>query len=476
LSAIQDLQDLVDRAEQLWPASPERLVDLERWLDDARVLVEGRPADPARGLAARPGLREHETKLRELETRARRPEEDAAVLAAGGTDVEDRWWQVQLARLVADLRAFQDPETGLFSAGVSAQHGWGIRRRAAFARSVRERSVDGPEAAALWAETLAAIRASPRYADVAWPGGALRPQLGLLPLGADPESGLQEFAHLATGATPRRASDGKLELAEDMALVLVLLPGGTFWMGAQKDDPIGTNYDLGCAGDEMPVHAVTLAPFFCSKYEMTQGQWERFTGRNPSTYGPKRYFEHWNREGRGWTALHPVESVTWSECERTLGRLGLHLPTEAQWEYAARGGRESTFWTGTDVASLAGAANLSDRFGITHGNEGWSVWEPELDDGHTAHAEVGSYRANPYGLHDVVGNVWEWCRDFRGPYDLEPTPGDGERKVELAAVRVQRGGSFVDRAAFARSAARSGNMPDTPGFQLGVRPVGWVAP
>ena len=106
--------------------------------------------------------------------------------------------------------------------------------------------------------------------------------MGLLPISPDPESGLWEFAHLMTGVPAKRGADGKLKLTEQTGVVLVLLPGGTFWMGAQSDDPEGPNYEREAQRGDGPVHEVELSPFVIAKYEVTQAQWERVMGSNPS--------------------------------------------------------------------------------------------------------------------------------------------------------------------------------------------------
>jgi formylglycine-generating enzyme required for sulfatase activity len=639
LSAIQDLKNLEDRADALWPATPDLLPKYEAWLADARELIEGRAAEPSRGIGKRPGLADHEAKLAELRLRAKplssaETESDRrsnsgfdewergrsrlawmrrmlgdetwpgeaevaaalpadaakdasgwnrlawalvdpdparivygsevrglvlarrAVAAAGdadrggmrdtlgwalfrcgriedglaeehraldeasgehqaeiqdslkrmreeiakwkdvparreeltklaarvaelGRDVdrrttyefdarEDRWWHAQLSRLVSDLRAFADEERGgVFSAGISEAHGWGIRKRAEFARTIRERSVDGTDAKRRWDEAIAAIAASREYAGLKIP-----PQTGLLPIGEDPASHLWEFADLATGDAAERGPDGRIVLQESTGLVFVLIPGGAFEMGAQSEDPNAENYDPQARENEGPVHEVRLSPYFLSKYEMTQGQWERFTGKNPSNYGPLHWSRRANRNGKGWSALHPVEQVTWIECTATTARLGLALPSEAQWENAARGGTRSVFSTGPDLASLAGAANLADVYGKTHGADAWSAWEKELDDGNTVHAEVGSYRANPYGLHDVHGNLWEWCSDgFDSFYYRKIPASDPVAPIEGVSGRVFRGGSFGEVASNARSALRGLDAPDYRSNDLGLRPV-----
>src|SRR6185503_3453921 len=185
--------------------------------------------------------------------------------------------------------------------------------------------------------------------------------------------------------------DGTLVLKEETGLVFVLLPGGTLRMGAQKSDPNGASYDPESEGNEGPIQEVALSPFFMSKYEMTQGQWLRFTGKNPSRYDPRSEFG-----GHRSTLLHPVEQVSWTTCSEVLSRMDLLLPTEAQWEYAARAGTLSVWWTGDVKESLAGAANVADSFCRKNGGPSVWVYEDWLDDGYSVHAPVGSYAPNAF--------------------------------------------------------------------------------
>jgi len=381
---------------------------------------------------------------------------------------EDRWWHAQLEKLVAAVEAFADPKTGLWK-GTSEKWGLGIEGRQAWAATVGEKTVTGPEAKKKWAAAIASI-ADPKVCP-AYHGLRITPQLGLVPIGRDPESGLWEFGHPLTGTVPKRGPDGKLILTEDMGLVFVLLPGGKFRMGAQAKDPQGRHFDPQAASDEDPVHQVELSPFFLSKYEMTQGQWKWFTGSNPSLYNPKTYGRTWNAEGKPGDLLHPVEQVSWWTSTKVCGRLGLLLPSEAQWEYGARSGTETIWWTGDKKESLAGAANLADSYAKKHGGSQWGVWEA-WDDGNTSHARVGSYRANAFGLFDTAGNVWEWCRDAyeKGFYGRSPLK-DPVNIASGSGGRVLRGGSFGPTAVFARSADRSDGTPAVADGSLGLRPA-----
>jgi formylglycine-generating enzyme required for sulfatase activity len=248
--------------------------------------------------------------------------------------------------------------------------------------------------------------------------------------------------------------------------VLVLIPGGTFWMGAQKTDASSQNYDPEALGDES-VHRVTLSPYFLSKYELTQGQWQRFTGSNPSNY----------KSGFNGTIgpTNPVEQVSWLDCERVLRRLGLELPSEAQWEFGARGGTSSVWWTGSEKESLADKVNLADQSYVAVGGPaGVAAWWPEFNDGFPVHAPVGRLPANGFGLHEVCGNVFEWCFDA---YESYPEAGGASSAArdplvdgDGLATRVSRGGSFILAATGARSAIRNSFTPTFQVIYLGVRP------
>ncbi len=384
-------------------------------------------------------------------------------------DGRDRWWNAQLSTLVGSIEAFVDPTTGLFSSGISPEHSWGIVKRREFAATIEELTVTGVEARRRWEEAGAAIAASPKYGEP-----RIKPQLGLLPIGADPDSGLWEFAHLQSGEPATRGTDGRLVLKEETGLVFVLIPGGSFWMGAQTD-PGQRNYDPQAQPDESPVHELTLSSYFLSKYEMTQRQWQSAAGVNPSYFNPSNYNTDWNREHKGWSALHPVENVSWTDCTQLMGRLSLLLPTEAQWEYGARAGTSTVFWSGDEAETLRDVGNLADAYAKSHGGGGflnYAGW----DDGNTVHAEVGSYRANAFGLHDVHGNAWEWCCDEYGDYTAGTRAGDGERLVSGTLPRVVRGGSFRFPAPIARSANRDHDMSESRGPEFGLRPARGLTP
>ncbi len=444
LSDVRRLEELVKEAESLWPADPDHIVGMERWLKDARELAGRRTG--------------HEQALEELELRA-----GPSTSSVGSSrtsqfaTAEDRWQHATQQALVLGLRDFADPEHGRIS---------DVERRLEFARTVETRSTKGPQVRQRWDEAIASIR-DVKICPV-YEGLRLVPQLGLVPIGRDPHSGLWEFAHIQTGEIPARdPGTDELVLTPECGIVFVLLAGGTSELGAQRDDPNGPNFDPQARPDESPLYTVTLDPFFLSKYELTQAQWLRFTGKNPSIYGPDRNFD-----GKQHSLLHPVEQVSWTDCSEFKDKLGLELPTESQWEYAVRAGSTTPWWTGEIKESLEGAANIADQALARVGSTASAIndW-PALDDGYTAHAPVDAFRPNPFGLHNMTGNVWEWCRDgYTADYGTETQPRDGERIVPDATARACRGGGFVQEAEWARSSRRNNPAVETRSNHLGVRP------
>ncbi|MBI4881314.1 MAG: SUMF1/EgtB/PvdO family nonheme iron enzyme [Planctomycetes bacterium] len=491
LSATETLSRLKESMAALWPAVPAQVAAMEDWLEGARALLADLPWHEetlsqlrARGTPARHALEGDLERLRarqaELEGALARAQETASAASIEKelgdlraripllkaaiererpfdfADQDDGWWHRTLVALVSDLVALSadDPHGETVSS---------MEARLEFARGVRHRTLEEPRAE--WESAIAAIAdrdRCPRYA-----GLKIVPQLGLIPIGPDVDSGLWEFHHVQSGARPERDANGRLLITPESGLVLVLIPGGTFCMGAQKRDEALPNFDPAAQEDEeyaaSEVLELTLAPFFLAKHEMTQAQWERFCGANPSWFAAS--FPEYTRP------TCPVEQVHWEECDVLTRRLGLLLPTEAQWEYACRAGTTTPWSSGAERESLAGAANTRDRrFGAIFNYARPGDWE-DRDDGWGPPAPVGSKEASAFGLHDMHGNVYEWCLDGYRGYVNPARAGDGARESEPGTLRVARGGSYDSWAPEARSAARHRATPLNRSARCGLRPA-----
>ena len=221
-----------------------------------------------------------------------------------------------------------------------------------------------------------------------------------------------------------------------MTINLVLIPPGEFMMGSPQAEE-------GRDADEGPQHRVRITnPFYIAVHEVMQAQYEKVMGENPS------YF-------RG--ANLPVEAVSWNDatefCRRLSRKVGgkVRLPTEAEWEYACRARSTEAHCFGDDPAGL--------------GEYGWFAGNSE---GRTH--PVGEKKPNAWGLHDMHGNVWEWCADWSGDYDAGPV--SDPQGPENGASRVLRGGSWYIGVNGCRSASRYTYWPqnalDVAGFRVAV--------
>ena len=195
---------------------------------------------------------------------------------------------------------------------------------------------------------------------------------------------------------------------------MIFVEGGTFQMGSSSGESI-----------EMPIHTVTLSAFYIGKYEVTQAQWKAVIGSNPSHF-------------KGCDDC-PVESVSWDNVQGFIRKLNVQtgknyrLPTEAEWEYAAKGGKHSKGYTysgSDDINAVAWYDGNSDR--KTH--------------------EVGRKKANELGIFDMSGNVWEWCYDLYGSYNT--TEQKNPYGSPTGWWRVHRGGTWSLGAYDCRSASR----------------------
>jgi len=226
------------------------------------------------------------------------------------------------------------------------------------------------------------------------------------------------------------------------SIELVYIPTGSFMMGSDNAD------------DEDPPHEVHLSGFYIGKHEITQSQWQQVMGDNPA-----------DNVGSN----HPVENVSWNDAVAFVAQLSdltgqrYRLPTEAEWEYAARAGSTTDFYFGDDTTMLEEYA--------WHGGNADGVAHP-----------VGRKTPNAWGLFDVAGNVWEWCQDWWDPDyylrsdTLNPVnetpyvytdPSTGEQFT----VRVARSGAFRGPASGLESAHRHGSRPESKRDWIGLRVV-----
>ena len=228
------------------------------------------------------------------------------------------------------------------------------------------------------------------------------------------------------------------DAVRDMISNMVKVEAGTFYMGAQKDSVLYHNYDEEATSLEGPVHEVTVSEFYINKYEVTQLLWEAIMGETPN----KEKDMQWEDEfGKGDN--YPAYRISYNEVETFIGKLneytGLHfsLPTEAQWEYAARGGKDTYY------SLYAGGGDVLEVAWIKSG----SIYDINKC------SEVGKKNANGLGLYDMSGNVWEMCQDWYYDYTEEAvTDPVGEEYNQ--GYKVFRGGSWNTNAQQARVTAR----------------------
>ena len=219
---------------------------------------------------------------------------------------------------------------------------------------------------------------------------------------------------------------------DDIMRNMVYVEGGTFTMGAtfEQQEP---DYD------EKPTHRVSLSSFYIGKYEVTQALWKAVMGSNPS------HFEGDNL---------PVENVSWNDCQTFLRKLNamtgknFRLPTEAEWEFSARGGNWSRGYQYSGSNVLSDVAWYYDNSGSKTHN-------------------VGTKAPNELGIYDMSGNVWEWCQDWKGSYigSAQTNP----KGPSSGSYRVDRGGSWFNFAWSCRVACRYCHTPDYRYFDLGFR-------
>ncbi|MBF0417171.1 MAG: formylglycine-generating enzyme family protein [Magnetococcales bacterium] len=237
----------------------------------------------------------------------------------------------------------------------------------------------------------------------------------------------------------------KGEMHDFSGMPFVHLPGGCFWMGSPEGE---AGRDI----DEGPRHEVCLGGFWMGRHEVTQGEWLQVMGSNPAHFALS---EH-----------HPVEQVNWWDVQNFIRKLnemgdgGFRLPTEAEWEYAARAGTNTPYAFGTQIDAEKWA-NFRDQ----------SVLHPEGVFRHSTTA-VAQFPPNAWGLFDMHGNVSEWiadwyCAEFYAK--LSPKPKNPLCQDNASGMRVLRGGSWYDKGINLRAADRGWSTPDNRHMSIGLR-------
>jgi formylglycine-generating enzyme required for sulfatase activity len=295
-----------------------------------------------------------------------------------------------------------------------------------------------------------------------------------------------------------------VEVTNAIGMELMFIPAGEFEMGTDDNEierlmPLATGTKREDFADEQPRHLVRITqPFYLARHEVTVGQFRRFVDAENYRTQPERdgsggsgydrttqTFHHrhptytWRNTGFEQTERHPVVNVTWSDAKAFCAWLSrvekatYRLPTEAEWEYACRAGTKTLYGSGDDPSSLVRVGNVADQCiatipGLVQGYGHTAL--ASFDDGHPFAAPVGRFGENPFGLHDMHGNVWEWCEDWyeadcyqrRGPVSVDPHGDQG-------TLRVLRGGGCNHFAQHCRAAYRGRQPPDFRFCDLGFR-------
>lgn len=236
---------------------------------------------------------------------------------------------------------------------------------------------------------------------------------------------------------------------------MIVIPAGRFMMGDQQ----GAGYNF-----ERPVHQVVFGKAFAiGKFEVTFEDYDRFCAETGHPFAKDDGF------GRG---RRPAINVSWHDAVKYAGWLSAktgqkyRLPTEAEWEYAARGSSKSTRFWGESLEDACGYANVADRE-LLKSYPDFKVHP--CTDGHRFTAPVGLFLPNGYGLHDMLGNVWEWCQDD-WHNDYSGAPQNGEAWLGIGTEnQLRRGGSWFSVPKAVRSATRNGSFPEYKGNETGFR-------
>jgi sulfatase modifying factor 1 len=280
-----------------------------------------------------------------------------------------------------------------------------------------------------------------------------------------------------------------------------LVPAGSFLMGSDetRESLENAGFVLSESFDpsvEHPPHSVRITrPFYLGTFEVTRGQFAEFVTDSghvtdaesdgeggwgydaTTTFSAQKPEFNWRSTGFSQTDSHPVVNITWHDatafCEwlSRKERKTYRLPTEAEWEYACQAGATTQFATGDSSSSLQGYGNMMDAAFKTKFPKVDYAKSPifEFDDGWAFTAPVGRFKPNPFGLHDMHGNVWEWCSDWYSSTYYATSPAVDPAGATSGSSRVSRGGGWELTARSCRSAFRYGDDPSFRSNDLGFR-------
>lgn len=238
------------------------------------------------------------------------------------------------------------------------------------------------------------------------------------------------FLIIYSGCIANTVSTYKVDAPLTAPAEMVFIPGGIFTMGSDEGDP-----------DERPSHEVNIKPFYIDVHEVTSRQFRKFleeTGyREPDFWHPDLDRPE-----------DPVVGVSWSDAVEYASWIDKRLPTEAEWEYAARGGVFNKKYPWGDDPDMQ-YANFNS-FGI---------------------APAKSFKPNEYGIHDMIGNVWEWCADWYGREFYSTSPAKNPKGPVTGTYKVLRGGAWYSNEQKVRVANRYYSLPDARSFHIGFRCV-----
>lgn len=296
----------------------------------------------------------------------------------------------------------------------------------------------------------------------------------------------------ASGQTDLRVSPGAVLKDCAECPELVVIAPGTFIMGSTADETERGGVREQDRTREQPPRQVTISTGFAlGRFELTVGEWRAFideTGRAPgdvcitwdqseNAWGNVNGADWWN-VGYEQSDRHPIGCLDLADTQAYLDWLSektgqtYRLPTEAEWEYAARGGTSTLQYWSDDMEDICQHANVSDldRADLHGGLAENPTRYFKCRDGHAYASPVGSYPANPFGLYDMVGNIWEWVPDcFVVGYDGAPTDGSAWLDVENCDRHIVRSGGWYARNWFNRPAARSREPVEFRASTLGLR-------